>query len=306
MLGDLGCLATGPRALTSAWADFGWRLHDAVSRPVALVPCPAERWARLPQGPWQRLPWERTARPIRRPDPPVADRAERLLRLVSPAIRIEPGLLRGVRRLLGPLEADAGTEADVSAAPGRHQHLQCRRHPRPRGGEAPPRALSRRRSRPSCAAACSSCCAAGARSCRRRFWFEEILNLGPASQALLAEASDLDEARRFLEVAEPSARRTAAMPSDIGSLGRRVERRLTDGAWRRSASLGRPCSRMWWIAHRADETPATQPPRFDPAYVSVGGCPAGCTSGNGRRLVVAAVGEHRSAASSARSTAATA
>jgi len=40
-------------------------------------------------------------------------RADRLLGLLSSSVRIEPGLLRAVRRALPPGEADAGTEADV-------------------------------------------------------------------------------------------------------------------------------------------------------------------------------------------------
>lgn len=100
------------------WLRFGRRLRAAGAELRALVPCPAWRWrgpgARLwraidwssPEGPGKRLP----PRPLR--GAPVGDPVEALLRLLAPAVRVEPGLLRTVRRLLGE-GADLGTEADA-------------------------------------------------------------------------------------------------------------------------------------------------------------------------------------------------
>ncbi len=100
------------------WVRFGRRLRAEGARLRALVPCPAWRWrgpgARL----WHAVDWsapEGSGR-RRRPRPlagaPVADPVEALLRLLAPAVRVEPGLLRCVRRLLGE-SADLGTEVDV-------------------------------------------------------------------------------------------------------------------------------------------------------------------------------------------------
>jgi formylglycine-generating enzyme required for sulfatase activity len=111
VLSDLGFYG-GP-AERASWRRLGRELRRAGVVPRALVPCPPGRWrpelARL----WGARPWE--------PPPSIASRPlesqescrERLLTLVSIAVRVEPGLLRAVRRLLAPWEADAGTEADV-------------------------------------------------------------------------------------------------------------------------------------------------------------------------------------------------
>ena len=112
VLGDLGCLAGDARRLMRHWQRLGRRLAAAGCRPVALTPCPESRWSPGALSEWSLLAWERRSKTV----PPTAleleRRAERLLRLLSPAVRIEPGLLRTVRLLLGAA-ADAGTEADV-------------------------------------------------------------------------------------------------------------------------------------------------------------------------------------------------
>jgi hypothetical protein len=114
MLGDLGCLDRRGRQLRDYWIQVGRWLCDSDDYPVALMPCPPQRWAAELQTYWRLLPWEM---PAHGPGPaPAADwqaRAHRLLRLLSPAIRIEPGLLRAVRLLLPAGQTDAGTEADV-------------------------------------------------------------------------------------------------------------------------------------------------------------------------------------------------
>jgi hypothetical protein len=112
VLGDLGCLAADPKGASRDWADLGWRLVQAGCRPAALNPCPPSRWLDGPLRAWRMVPWDRRPSPgAYKPEQLVA-RADKLLRLVSPSVRFEPGLLRDVRLLLGA-EADAGTEADV-------------------------------------------------------------------------------------------------------------------------------------------------------------------------------------------------
>jgi hypothetical protein len=56
--------------------------------------------------------------PSARQDPRFwEERAERLLRLASPAALVQPGLLRALRRILPAWETDAATEADVYRHP---------------------------------------------------------------------------------------------------------------------------------------------------------------------------------------------
>lgn len=129
VLSDLGGYdATGYRR--RRWLRFGLRLKAAGCRPVALMPCPPRRWdaelARL----FRPACWDRNARLPRRLGrlPPLAgggdaDAVERLLGLLSPAIRVEPALLRSARWLLPAGRADVGAEAEAWNHPNAHATL---------------------------------------------------------------------------------------------------------------------------------------------------------------------------------------
>ena len=110
VLGDLGCLAKEGGKLTRAWQAFGQRLAEHGCRLIALTPTPASR---REDGLWQSIPWDSQFGCGPRGAKDCDRQAERLLMLLSPATRIEPGLLRAIRLLLQPMDADAGTEADV-------------------------------------------------------------------------------------------------------------------------------------------------------------------------------------------------
>jgi formylglycine-generating enzyme required for sulfatase activity len=118
VLGDLGAYASeGEQA---AWRVTARRLGDAGVRVAALVPCPAARWDRRAARAWAAVPWERGRTSGALGGEPAArkERAERLLRLASPALLVQPGLLRALRQLLPAWQADAGTEADAWAHEG--------------------------------------------------------------------------------------------------------------------------------------------------------------------------------------------
>ncbi|MHB9006456.1 MAG: SUMF1/EgtB/PvdO family nonheme iron enzyme [Limisphaerales bacterium] len=122
VLSDLGCLAEAP-ALSQAWAAYGRRLRRAGLRPSALLSCPRERWHEDLAQVWACACWDRGQalprgargqRPL--PADAEAERAQRadgLLNLLAPALRVEPGLLRAIRLLLPPAQADVGTEYDA-------------------------------------------------------------------------------------------------------------------------------------------------------------------------------------------------
>jgi formylglycine-generating enzyme required for sulfatase activity len=114
VLGDLGCLDLGSQTVRSEWGKFGQRLRSHNCHPLALVPCVAESVS-----PELRRSFRvHTLAPLRarghgRPAP---DAIRRLLRLVSIAVRVEPGLLRECRRLVPEL-ADPGLESVVWQQP---------------------------------------------------------------------------------------------------------------------------------------------------------------------------------------------
>jgi formylglycine-generating enzyme required for sulfatase activity len=109
-LSDLGLYA-GARQ-RSAWERLARRWADR--RLLALVPAPRGRFPRAAAR-WRARDWSRPGDHGPAAPPPADElesRADALLTLLAPAIRIEPGLLRAARRALGPL-ADVGTEADA-------------------------------------------------------------------------------------------------------------------------------------------------------------------------------------------------
>ena len=95
------------------WLDFGRILKRRDAVPIALVPCPKGRIPKPLRNVWRIEIWDRTDG-LRSHSAGEADgRAMRLIGLVSPASRIESGLLRAVRHLLPVKEADVGTEFDA-------------------------------------------------------------------------------------------------------------------------------------------------------------------------------------------------
>ena len=118
VLGDLGCLAGAEASRAfDRWEGMGQELRARECRTAAVTPCPPARW--LPARFWTMVPMEGGG-PGARPSQEEREAAAlRLLRLLSPAARVEPGLLREIRRLAG---MDAGVEADVWT----HPFMACR------------------------------------------------------------------------------------------------------------------------------------------------------------------------------------
>ncbi len=117
VLGDCGGL-TGYKPLMRAWYHLAQNMEAAGGRLVAMVPAPVSRWPVPLRVACKMAHWERSATAENsRSGDELTKRAERLLSLVSYASRVEPGLLRTIRRLLPPGEADAGTESDVWSHP---------------------------------------------------------------------------------------------------------------------------------------------------------------------------------------------
>jgi formylglycine-generating enzyme required for sulfatase activity len=144
IISDLGCLENneggkgrrveGERVSTrhvtgrrrQAWMRFGKRLKRAGFLPSVLTLCSSGYWDRELARYWRLVCWDRgESLPCKvdrywlggRPHPglsgDVETGAERLLSLLSVAIRVEPALLRAVRVMLPNGLADVGTEAAV-------------------------------------------------------------------------------------------------------------------------------------------------------------------------------------------------
>ena len=112
VLGDLGCLAERGerlRTLWGQWGQWGQELRAQGVTPVALVPvAPKDIPSELSRV-WTILLWGAASGAVSSTNETV----QRLLSLCSLTVRLEPGLLRAVRRLLPEGRSDPGLEARV-------------------------------------------------------------------------------------------------------------------------------------------------------------------------------------------------
>ncbi|WP_205215850.1 formylglycine-generating enzyme family protein [Azospirillum brasilense] len=268
VLGDLGCLdRRGPRAIRR-WLDFGRRLRAAGCVPVALTPCAPDRWPAGLRAVWRLVPWEHGAPPSV-PAPTDLPPEERLLRLVAPAARVEPGLLRHIRRTVMPasgaaLEAavwqhpaiaspsSVAATLDPDMTPGLRQGFAAE-------GDAVQRSVLAilRQWRATLSA---------------DVWFEEILSLSADSRRHLPDTADLDAAaarfdgfsRRALAFDDSAARADAMMA--VSRLLRRVPSSLHD-----DPRVGEAFERLKVFAHQDElddgEALPLQSGRLDPRVI---------------------------------------
>ena len=265
VLGDLGCLTARAVDEGNPWLDLGRRIAAAGSRPVALLPCPPERCSTTLRSVWQLVPWERPRSSAVTDRRILRQRAERLLRLVSPAVRIEPGFLRAVRLSLGADEADAGTESDVwqhpaiasthseaaTLDPNRAKALRAAFAAEPIDRQRQILALLRVWRGP----------------LPQEIWFEEIRELTPVSREALPEAADLEDARCFFDSIGDRLEPTPDGSTDpaVGAWIDRVRARATDDFWTID-EVGTRMLRIDWLRnrHRPDYRP---PVPCDPALL---------------------------------------
>lgn len=265
VLGDLGGLTARAADEDNPWLALGRRIVAAGGRPVALLPYPPERCPTALRSVWQLVPWERPRGPTVTDRRALRERAERLLRLVSPAIRIEPGFLRAARLSLGVDEADAGTESDVW------------QHPAIASTHSDAATLD-----PKYAKEWRAAFAAEPPDRQRRIlallrvwrgplpqeiWFEEIRDLAPISREALPEAADLEDARRFFDSIGDRLEPTSDGPADVavGAWMGRVRARATADFWTID-EVGNRLLRVDWLRNR--HRPDYQPPiPGDPALL---------------------------------------
>jgi hypothetical protein len=254
VLGDLGCLSEQRIEFGEHWLRFGRDLRTAGCVPAALIPGPLERCPRRLAQVWQLIPWERPR--FRDPAETLDSRAERLLRLVSPACRIEPGLLRAARLLLAPDQADAGTEADV----WQHPDLISRSAA---GATLNPERAKQLRAEfaEQCEPELQARFAALLRTWRgylpEEIWFEELLNLPSAAQSAAEVAQDLPYARNyFRDFARSCGDNSVPISGSDLEWFNRVERRA-ERLWA-DEQVGDDLKRLIYDLHERD--PNYQPP----------------------------------------------
>lgn len=257
VLGDLGALAKGG-ATQRFWREFGHRLRAANCKPVALFPaarhrCP-EDLARL----WNLVPWER---PLPAALEPKCDPLDELMRLVAPVSRLEPGLLRAIRRLM-PHGGEPGLEADL----WQHPWLDS---DSPAGGTIVAKHLATMRQdfAAQVPADLRARIAETVRSWRvtlpMEIWFDELLNLDSATQGTFA--ADRDDARQYMQafLTEAGGQPAGSLhPRDMDWLARN-RARASESYWR-DPVIGQSMLKLDYALnhHRPDYVP---PGGIDPA-----------------------------------------
>ncbi|WP_339136578.1 MAG: formylglycine-generating enzyme family protein [Candidatus Electrothrix sp. GW3-4] len=263
--GDLGASIQGKSSLWQWWLAFGREIQAAECRPLAL--CPLGR-AHLPQeltSVWKIIPWTKISQSVDNRE----KHCERLLCLISPAIRIEPGLLRAVRRLLGR-DADITTELDTWNHPaissrssaGASLHPEYTQKLRKAFISKEPEALRQQ-------------VLAILRQWRgylpEEIWYEELLNLDRESLDGIP-GQDRENARQYFQefCAEIAAASGAEVAADQEWL-KRIEARADQRLWADSR-IGKQLVQTVYALHRHE--PDYQPPEgFEPGMIDGGDAP---------------------------------
>ena len=113
VLGDLGAMEKRWEGIVASWRSLGEQIRRSGGRPLALTPCAASRIPVELRTVWDIMEWERLFGASRN-ETGTSDAPEplRLLQiLLAHAIRLEPGLVRAMRRILPSGASDAGLES---------------------------------------------------------------------------------------------------------------------------------------------------------------------------------------------------
>ena len=107
LLSDFGWLASN-RVAMKFWEDAGTWCRSAGLVPIALIPFPAGECPQPLRNIWRLVPWETGGEAFSEQQHQAAFDA--LATFVSPLSRLEPGLLREIRRVLPESTRNAGVE----------------------------------------------------------------------------------------------------------------------------------------------------------------------------------------------------
>ncbi len=193
VFGDLGTFGQGD--LRAFWRDLGWRFRRAGGQVLAVVPCDVDSippdLARL----WPAVEWEGGASSVPT-DPSGASQAEELLSLCAPCARLEPALMRAIRRQC----TDFGPEVELRL--WKHSALAS---PHPLAASFEPEKIGHYRKEfariaarePDRAQRAWQCIRQGRIKIGSEFLFEEIYNLPPDVRQKLVSKQDANDADSF-------------------------------------------------------------------------------------------------------------
>jgi formylglycine-generating enzyme required for sulfatase activity len=136
VLGDLGCLARQREErgrLMRMWLEWGRQLQANANPAMAIVPCHPNRCGAELARLWTILPWEAVSLAASSflSEKDTAELTEEVLTRLAFALRVEPQLVRAIRRTFFQGRADAGIESHLwqhEAFVGRHHEAATLDH----------------------------------------------------------------------------------------------------------------------------------------------------------------------------------
>ncbi len=115
VLGDLGCLDRTSTGSCRWWLSWGLRLRANGNHALAVVPCHVDRCPAGLSKAWTMIPWESPGAGIATSPAPdqTARSCRKILSLLSFSLRVEPRMIRAIRRMLSDCRWDPGIESIV-------------------------------------------------------------------------------------------------------------------------------------------------------------------------------------------------
>ncbi len=264
ILGDLGGLAK-EEAVRRTWEQLGCRLRAANCRTLALLPDLASNLTPQLSRYFDLLLWQHRGQHQQQPFDRLEQQAEHLLCLLSPALRIEPGLLRSVRMSVG---FNAGAESlfwqhpaliskhSVAATLDPKSANQLRTQFTLEKDEVQGKTLT--------------CIREWRNKQQREIWFEELLGLSTATRNVLPVPKEYELACRFFEQFSQRGRGlapTVVSTSQVAWFSRTTQR-LPDATWS-DDEIGPMLQKLDDYLHNSDHD--YQPDHlFDPSNIPPG------------------------------------
>ena len=248
ILSDLGTLLQDHGHTTQRWLRFGRKVQLAGQRPLVLMPqIPHQTHALQPYfnllG-WQAKPCAQN--PGSSPQSPLAH----LLTLISPAIRLEPGFVRAVRRLAGlaigvesALWQDAALSSQSSVAATLHPDEAKRWRA---AFATQPQALQHK---------VLDCLSRWRAKLPAEIWFEEVLSLTEHTRAHCLPADDVAQSVAFFTQLGQQLRGVGNLTPVPGSSAWfcRAEKRFSEPVWQ-NPKVGDALKKLSHHLHKNDPT----------------------------------------------------
>jgi len=239
ILSDLGLLAQNNKSQTQRWLQIGRELKRKNCKACVLLPCEIERCHPKLKQLFKLISWEQN----KNKQADSKKHTEQLLTALSPAIRIEPSLLRNLRLEMQQYGEEWQIPAAVESLFWQHADIQD-----PHSTAATWIAEKRQQRLidfESLSEAQRNTCLSVIRGWRsklhQQIWFEEVISLQNKSQKLGLIRDDIDDAQQYFSAFNQTLnnQQTSIKQSKTCRWFKRLEQRLPENSIEKSPDLQR-------------------------------------------------------------------